>query len=67
LITHQATLSKLKREIPAIHTLLKAGGTLMLSGWHPKEHRRVKRQVEEFFDVEEVEELNNWPIITARK
>ena len=67
LITHQANLEKLKREIPAIHTLLKSGGTFMLSGWHPNEHRRVKRQVEEFFDVEEVEDLNNWPIITARK
>ena len=67
LITHQASLSKLKREIPAIHTLLKSGGTFMLSGWHPSDHRRVKRQVEEFFEIEQVDDLNNWPIITARK
>jgi ribosomal protein L11 methylase PrmA len=67
LVTHQASLKKLKTELPAIHALLKSGGTFMLSGWKPSAHRQVKNQVSEFFEIEEVDNLMNWPIITARK
>jgi ribosomal protein L11 methyltransferase len=67
LVTHQAKLAKLKREIPAVHKLLKQGGTFLLSGWPPDEHRRVRAQVEEFFQIEEIQDLESWPIITARK
>ena len=67
LVTHQAQLEKLKRDIPTIHKLLKQGGTFLLSGWSTKDHKRIKSQVEEFFQIEEIQDLENWPIITARK
>jgi len=67
LVTSQSSVKLFREEMPTIHALMKSGGTFMLAGHKPSEHRAVMNILREFFDIEDVEDLQNWPVITARK
>lgn len=67
LVTHQGSLKTVKKHVRIMHNLLKGGGTLILSGHTAWEHRAVKSILTEFFEIEQVDELETWGVITARK
>lgn len=67
LVTHQGSYEMVKKEVGKMHELLKGGGTLILSGHTARDHRAVKNILSEFFEIEGVDEIENWAVITARK